>query len=272
MYGAYCATKIFRLKPGKRILLLDAGQYLVTEHVQNLANIGFGIPAAIPPANDPGIARDLVWGLPWRGNTEFPGLAYCLGGKSLFWGGWCPEMTTGDLGGWPTTTAAYLNANYSKVAEETGVTPKTDFISGTLYNSLRSACITACAGIPNIETAIGTSGIEDAPLAVQGAPPASGLFSFDKFSSMPVLTEAIRDDVSQSGLNDANRRLFLVPKAHITKLNASGGVVQGIDVFVDGEIKSLSIPPSCIVVLAASAIETTRIALHSFPTPLMGRN
>jgi hypothetical protein len=177
MFGAYCATKIFRLKPGKRILLLDAGQYLVTEHVQNLANIGFGIPAAIPPANDPGIARDLVWGLPWRGNTGFPGLAYCLGGKSLFWGGWCPEMTAGDLGGLPMATAAYLTANYSKVAEETGVTPKTDFISGTLYSSLRSACITACAGIPNIETAIGANGVEDAPLAVQGAPPASGLFS-----------------------------------------------------------------------------------------------
>jgi choline dehydrogenase-like flavoprotein len=97
MYGAYCATKIFRLKPGKRVLLLDAGQLLVTEHVQNLANIGFGIPGAIPPANDPGTARELVWGLPWRGNTEFPGLAYCPGGKSLYWGGWCPRMTSGDL-------------------------------------------------------------------------------------------------------------------------------------------------------------------------------
>ena len=95
MYGAYCATKIFRLKPGKRVLLLDAGQLLVTEHVQNLANIGFGIPGAIPPANDPGTARELVWGLPWRGNTEFPGLAYCPGGKSLYWGGWCPRMTSG---------------------------------------------------------------------------------------------------------------------------------------------------------------------------------
>ena len=29
---------------------------------------------------------------------------------------------------------------------------------------------------------------------------------------------------------------------------------------------------SCAVVLAASAIESTRLALHSFPTPLMGRN
>src|SRR3954464_1190514 len=40
MYGAYCAAKIFRRHPGKRVLLLDAGRFLVSEHVQNLARIG----------------------------------------------------------------------------------------------------------------------------------------------------------------------------------------------------------------------------------------
>jgi hypothetical protein len=40
MYGAYCATKIFRLHPGKRVLVLDAGRFLVSEHVQNLGRIG----------------------------------------------------------------------------------------------------------------------------------------------------------------------------------------------------------------------------------------
>ena len=69
MYGAYCATKIVRLDPTARVLLLDAGRFLVSEHVQNLANIGFNVPGAIPPASDPGVARELVWGIPWRGNT-----------------------------------------------------------------------------------------------------------------------------------------------------------------------------------------------------------
>jgi choline dehydrogenase-like flavoprotein len=32
------------------------------------------------------------------------------------------------------------------------------------------------------------------------------------------------------------------------------------------------VTPSCAVILAASAIESTRLALHSFPTALMGRN
>jgi hypothetical protein len=34
MYGAYCAAKIFRRHAAKRVLLLDAGRFMVTEHVQ----------------------------------------------------------------------------------------------------------------------------------------------------------------------------------------------------------------------------------------------
>ena len=64
MYGAYCATKIFRRHPGKRVLLLDAGRFMVTEHIQNLARIGLNVAVPIDPANDPGVARELVWGLP----------------------------------------------------------------------------------------------------------------------------------------------------------------------------------------------------------------
>jgi hypothetical protein len=39
-----------------------------------------------------------------------------------------------------------------------------------------------------------------------------------------------------------------------------------------GVRRSLGIGPNCAVILGASAIETTRLALHSFPSPLMGRN
>ena len=57
MYGAYCAAKIVRRHPTARVLLLDAGRFLVSEHVQNLATWASTCPAAIPPANDPGVAR-----------------------------------------------------------------------------------------------------------------------------------------------------------------------------------------------------------------------
>jgi choline dehydrogenase-like flavoprotein len=272
MYGAYCAAKIYRRHPGKRVLLLDAGRFLVSEHVQNLGPIGLEVPPPIAPASDPGVARALVWGLPWRGNVEFPGLAYCSGGKSLYWGGWCPRLTAADLAGWPAATAQYLADHYTEVESETGVVPATDFITGELLEALRPRLVAAAASTANIETGMGDQGVEVAPLAVQGSPPASGLFSFDKYSSLPLLIEAIREDVRASGGNDAQRRLFLVPRAHVIKVHVAAGVAHAVEVDVAGERKVLGLGPGCAVILAASAIESTRLALHSFPTPLMGRN
>ncbi|MDQ4098503.1 MAG: GMC oxidoreductase [Actinomycetota bacterium] len=272
MYGGYCATKIFREHPGKRVLVLDAGPFLVPEHVQNLGPIGLDVPDPIPPANDPRVARAVVWGMPWRGNVDFPGLAYCSGGKSLYWGGWCPRLTPADLDHWPDSTVATLKDKYVFVENEIGVEPGTDFISGPLLDVLGAAFESAAVGTPGIETSFGTNGVEVAPLAVQGDSPVSGLFSFDKFSSLPLLINAIREDVTASGFNDANRRLFLVPFAHVAKLHTANGVVHTIEAEVAGQRRFLSIGPNCAVVLAASAIESTRLALHSFPTPLMGRN
>jgi choline dehydrogenase-like flavoprotein len=272
MYGAYCAAKIFRRHPGKRVLLLDAGRFLVTEHVQNLARIGLNVAAPIDPVNDPGVARELVWGLPWRGNVQFPGLAYCTGGKSLYWGGWCPRLTQGDLAGWPASVKAYLDAHYTDVESETGVVPSADFIFGDLFTVLRAEITSAASTLANIESSLGNGGVEPPPLAVQGSSPASGLFSFDKFSSMPVLVEAVREAAAASGLDDSKRRLFVVPLAHVVKLHTAGSVVQALEVDIAGDRKFLTIGPQCAVILAASAIESTRIALHSFPTALMGRN
>lgn len=272
MYGAYLAAKIFRRHQGKRVLLLDAGRFLVGEHVQNMGSIGLNVAAAIPPSADMGVARDLVWGLPWRGNVEFPGLAYCMGGKSLYWGGWCPRLTGTDLAAWPPIVAQHLSDHYLDIESETGVVPGTDFIFGPLYDALDARVKAVAPGIPNLEGTIGTHGVELPPLAVQGASPVSGLFSFDKYSSLPLLIQAVREDVAASGFADAARDLFVVPLAHVVKLHASNGVVHTVEVDVAGQRRWLSIPPECAVVVAASAVESTRLALHSFPTPLMGRN
>ena len=151
--------------------------------------------------------------------------------------------------------------------------PGADFIFGDLFAVLTGEVATAAGTVADIESSLGQGGVEPPPLAVQGNAPASGLFSFDKFSSMPVLVEAVREAAAASGLDDSKRRLFLVPLAHVIKLHTSGGVVQTLEVDVAGERKFLAIGPHCAVILAASStIESTRIALHSFPTPLMGRN
>jgi choline dehydrogenase-like flavoprotein len=265
-YGAYCAAEIRRSRPGARVLLLDAGSFLVAEHVQNLGMIGLEVPAPISPSADPGRAREVVWGLPWRGNVEFPGLAYCTGGKSVYWGGWCPRLTAADLAGWPPAVRAWLTATYSRVESETGVVPDTDFIFGELQAALFPAVTAAAAGIDSL------TGVQPPPLAVQGDSPVSGLFGYDKFSSVPLLVDVIRRDIRDAHGSDAARRLFLVPRAHVVALHTSGGTVQQIEVDVAGTRRFLDIGPGCAVVLAASAVESTRLALHSFPTPLMGRN
>src|SRR3954447_1313368 len=46
MFGAYCAEKIYR-HANVRVLVLEAGSYLVSEHVQNLSRIGLNVPGAI---------------------------------------------------------------------------------------------------------------------------------------------------------------------------------------------------------------------------------
>jgi choline dehydrogenase-like flavoprotein len=103
-----CAEKIYR-HANLRVLVLDAGGLLVTEHVQNLSRIGLNAGAAVKvefSSQDPG-PRERVWGSPWRSQTPFPGLAYCLGGRSLYWGGWSPRLTKADLTQWPPEIRAF---------------------------------------------------------------------------------------------------------------------------------------------------------------------
>ena len=269
-YGGYLATKVVDLHPSARVLVLEAGPFLVAEHVQNLGNVGLNVASPISPANDPGAARELVWGMPWRGNVEFPGLAYCCGGKSLFWGGWCPRLTPNDLAAWPASAAAYLESHYDRVESETGVVPATDFIAGRLLDVLHQRSAAIVDLVPNLDVDLPGGPLQLAPIAVQGNSPASGLFSFDKYSSMPALIQAIRTDIAKGG-GDAERRIFLVPRAHVTRLSEADGAATVIEVDVNGARRTLAVG-AAKVVLAASTIESTRLALTSFPTPLMGRN
>jgi choline dehydrogenase-like flavoprotein len=271
-YGSYLAAKLVQRHPDARVLVLEAGPFLVTEHVQNLGDLGLNVAAPIHPATDPGVARELVWGLPWRSNTDFPGLAYCCGGKSLYWGGWAPRLTPEDLARWPADASAYLAAHYLEVESETGVVPATDFISSDLLDAVWSQATAVAPLVANLDEALPGGPVQPAPIAVQGDGPSSGLFGFDKYSSLPLLIEAQRDDVARSGGSDAARRLFLVPHAHVVRLHATGGVGHTVEVDVDGVRQFLALDSGAKVVLAASAIESTRLALLSSPSPLMGRN
>jgi hypothetical protein len=59
--------------------VLEAGALLVSEHVQNLTQIGLDVADPIFGNQDNGLPHKIVWSLPWRGNQAFPALAYCVG-------------------------------------------------------------------------------------------------------------------------------------------------------------------------------------------------
>ena len=273
MFGGYCAEKIYRFGKARplRVLVLEAGPFLLPTHVQNLPRTGLNVPNAMPPAADNGLARELIWGMPWRSNVDFVGQAYCVGGKSLYWGGWCPRLEADDLSAWPPTVAQYITSNYPIIEQQTGVDTTTDFIQGPLYSLIKARCTSLATGtVPNLTS------VEDPPLAVQGQSPASGLFAFDKYSSATLLVDASREAAGQS---DNQRGLFVVPNTHVTRITVSNGTITAINVISNGVAKTLPINPSCSVVLAAGMIESTRLALVSFPRSpgnpsqeLMGRN
>ena len=275
MFGGYCAEKIFRFGEPRnlRVLVLEAGPFLVPTHVQNLPQIGLNVPDPIFPAADNGQVRDLVWGMPWRSNVQFVGQAYCFGGKSLYWGGWCPKLLPDDLATWPDDVREYLNEHYGDLEKETGVTDGeggSKFIKGQLFCRLKSRIEGVISRVDNLDR------VEDPPLAVQGQSPASGVFAFDKYSSAFLLAGAARE--AATAPYDSQRRLFVVPNTHVIRLVISGGAVTGIEASVNGQVKFLQISPACSVVLGAGTIESTRLALVSFPTSinpaneLMGRN
>lgn len=92
---------------------------------------------------------------------------------------------------------------------------------------------------------------------------------------MTLLVDAARE---AAGLADSQRRLFVVPNAHVARLQASGGAVTGVQVSVNGSMRTLPVSSQTSVILALGTIESTRMALASFPRTsnpaqeLMGRN
>jgi hypothetical protein len=128
-----------------RTVVLEAGRLLVAEHVQNLPLLGLSVPG--PVTTDPGQTYAEVWGLPWRSDVPkgFPGLAFCVGGRSLYFGGWSPrfldlDATTTEMPAarWPASVIADLNNKYfADASEQIGVDETNDFIYGPLHNALR---------------------------------------------------------------------------------------------------------------------------------------
>ncbi|HEY5987110.1 MAG TPA: family 16 glycoside hydrolase, partial [Streptosporangiaceae bacterium] len=192
--------------------------------------------------------------MPWNSSVRFGGLAYCLGGRSLYFGGWSPtylktEMHTSPAGTigfqnlWPQTVVDDLSQRFFlEAAQQTGTVTSNDYINGDLHDYYRKQLFDAygkvpfavdLSELPDYKKFAGPGmraqlkkkpypGFEqairlDAPLAVQ-IQTIPGSFPFSKFSSVPLGMTASRQAFADSGGSDAARRLMIVPNCHVKSL------------------------------------------------------
>ena len=264
-------------KPGNfRILVLEAGSFSLIEHVQDipnlklsspgvttdktpipLPNVGNPLPSTLALLRQQGLDQQPLfetWGLPWNSNVAFGGLAYTLGGRSLYFGGWSPrymdtEMPTAPVGTlsqdhiWPEAMVQDLKVRFlDEAAEQTGVTTSNTYINGDLHDVFRKKLFDTYSSIPNrvplieLPDYIKYAGPRlqdqlnsppypgfadsvklDGPLAVQ-IETRPGFFPFNKFSSVPLAITAVRDAAAQSNNDDTKKRLMIVAKCHVKRL------------------------------------------------------
>jgi len=318
-FGAAIAEHLwFRQKRtggGLRTLVIEAGLFTVPEHVQNTGIQGFtdpstpfflneNAPQPEPPVNE-------VWGVPWKSSIPFKGLAYAIGGRSVYWGGWSPRLLAEEVATWPANTVADLNGLYfGESSRQIGVDATNDFIFGELHNALRRQLFdnlnTVGAAIPLAQlpaspllkpgadpaellglqstTGLTPSDLEnllklEAPLAVQARPPHAGFFPLNKFSTVPLLMKAARTAVTDAGGNDATKEFMVLPDAHVVAIRTTqtaAGTWRAVG--VDTSAGFIDLAPGGVAVIALGTIESARLALVSFsgtgiPTlPLMGKN
>jgi GMC oxidoreductase len=305
-FGGAVAEQLFYRSTGRseRILVLEGGPFLLPEHWQNLPSMSLG---------------GEVWGVPWNSNTnDFQGLAFCLGGRSVFWGGWSPRLLDSETGPWPQAVLDDLAAKklpngdagyFRQSGQQIGVTETNDFIFGELHNALRDVLFDAIENgrvsdamklsilpeAPTVEILDPPPTLTDlaamleialpdplpadttqlkqdlrnklkleAPLAVQARSGHAGFFPMNKFSTTPLLIKAARSAVGEAPGDDVSKRLMIVPRCHVQRLNVvddAGG--RRIDAVIT-ERGPVPVSPDSKVIIALGTIESTRLALLSF--------
>ena len=116
-----------------RILVLEGGPFLLPEHVQNLPMLGLNPPA--PSTTDPAPQAE-VWGLRWQSDVQkgFPGLAYCIGGRSLYFGGWSPQLLDAEMARRPAAVTQALkqpNGYFFQASQQIGTSRTNDYSHGS---------------------------------------------------------------------------------------------------------------------------------------------
>src|SRR5215471_4128588 len=128
-FGAVIASRLFLNDDthSRRILVLESGPFVLPEHFQNMTFIG-GVPDfRVPWDSHPGLG--------------YAGLLFAVGGRSLAWGGWSPQMLDQEFKNWPVSVVAELvgpSASsplpyFLQAGDQIGSTDSNDFIYGRLH-------------------------------------------------------------------------------------------------------------------------------------------
>src|SRR5262249_3971489 len=175
-----------------RILVLEGGPYTLPEHVQDLPSMNLAAPNPVqadlntlqdtppgprmlrPDNTLPATRQELInsgldkttifenWGMPWNSSVRFGGLAYCLGGRSVYFGGWSPRYLTTEMETapsdpvksafpWPQTVVDDLFARYFlEAARQIGASTSNDYIAGAMHNFFREKLFNLYPTIPNV--------------------------------------------------------------------------------------------------------------------------
>lgn len=108
----------------RRILVLEGGPFVLPEHVQNMPFMGGAPDLRVPWVNHPALS--------------YSGLIFAIGGRSLTWGGWSPELLDVELADWPPSTRTELRTKFfAEASRQIGVKETNDFIYGPLHVALR---------------------------------------------------------------------------------------------------------------------------------------
>ena len=130
-FGAVVAEHLFIADStrSRRILVLEGGPFVLPEHVQNMPFLGGAPDFRVPWMNHPAL--------------NYAGLIFAVGGRSLAWGGWSPEMLDVEMTAWPPAARDALRppapaqGYFAQASRQIGVKDTNDFIYGPLHTALR---------------------------------------------------------------------------------------------------------------------------------------
>lgn len=235
---------------GLNVLVLEAGGYQFPTHVGNLPR----------PQSAPGSFSKHI-GAMWErfksinyvsaDASDYTGAqGFNLGGRSVFWGGFIPRMTSWELDQWPTAVKWDLEDIDYLLAE--------DFMGRsagprTIYSRQVHLALRKC--FPEMNHA-------DAPVAIRQRPEGANTLSTGVFSTADVLMESLLTDTKAG-----NGRLHLLLNHQAIEVIPDDPAVVSVHDLMRNRVLSLK---ARHVVIAAGCIESARLVSRSkqMPDPL----